>query len=60
LPVEFEGIYFCHIAKTRDDDENTEDEPAGNGDEPEDGDSGYQNKKWLKDEIEELLSRNYI
>lgn len=24
LPVEFEGIYFCHIAKTKDDDEHDE------------------------------------
>lgn len=43
LPVEFDGLYFCHIAKTKEEDDNNEDEPANEGDEQfeeTDGDGG--------------------
>lgn len=40
LPVEFEGIYFCHIAKTKDDDEHDEHAVEVNPQADTDGDSG--------------------
>ena len=61
LPVEFEGLYFCHVAYEDEEDRfSDEHENQKSDDEKSEDDesSGYQNKKWLKNEIESLLSKN--
>lgn len=64
LPVEFDGIYFAHVAfegeEAMFDNEGDQDSVSDADGSSDDENGGFQNKKWLKNEIEGLLTKNHV